>query len=156
MHQLVGLLRADDERGDRVPQPGLPEIATLASPDDRPAVTFRQVGETFDVPPTVGLSMFRIAQEAVSNLRRHAGACAGEIVLRFVPAGEQEPAAVEVEVIDDGSATTSAAGAVPTSSSGGFGLTGIRERAVMHGGEAEIGARPDGGFRVRVRIPVAT
>ncbi|KQX76192.1 sensor histidine kinase [Aeromicrobium sp. Root472D3] len=156
MHQLVGLLRADDERGDRVPQPGLAEIASLASPDDRPAVTFRRVGDPFEVPPTVGLSMFRIAQEAVSNLRRHAGACAGEIVLRFVPAGEQEAAAVEVEVIDDGSATTSGAGSAPTSSSGGFGLTGIRERAAMHGGEAEIGARPDGGFRVRVRIPVAT
>ncbi|KAA1378617.1 sensor histidine kinase [Aeromicrobium fastidiosum] len=154
MHQLVGLLRADDERGDRVPQPGLPEIATLASPDDRPSVAFRQVGEPFDVAPTVALSMFRIAQEAVANLRRHAGACSGEIVLRFVEAGESEPATVEVEVIDDGSAPVS--GPAPTSSSGGFGLTGIRERAAMHGGEAEIGSRPDGGFRVRVRIPVAT
>lgn len=153
MHQLVGLLRADDERGDRVPQPGLSEIASLAAPDDRPSVTFRQVGEAFDVPPTVGLSMFRIAQEAVSNLRRHAGACRGEVVLRFVPASEGEPAAVEVEVIDDGPSPTD----VPASAaSGGFGLTGIRERAAMHGGEAEIGARPDGGFRVRVRIPVAT
>ena len=59
--------------------------------------------------------------------------------------------AAEVEVIDDGQAV-----ARETSSSGGFGLTGIRERAAMHGGESEIGSRPDGGFRVRVRIPVAT
>ena len=152
MHQLVGLLRADDDRGDRVPQPGLPEIASLASPDDRPSVTFRQVGAPFDVPPTVALSMFRIAQEAVANLRRHAGACAGEIVLRFVQAGESELATVEVEVIDDGTSVPSR----PVDASGGFGLTGIRERAAMHGGEAEIGSRPDGGFRVRVRIPVAT
>ena len=152
MHQLVGLLRADDDRGSRVPQPGLGEIHSLASPDDRPAVTFRQVGESFEVPPTVGLSLFRIAQEAVANMRRHARAAAGEVVVRFVAAGVDEPAAVEVEVIDDGHASDVAAPA----SSGGFGLTGIRERAAMHGGTCEIGPRPDGGFRVRVRIPVAT
>jgi signal transduction histidine kinase len=151
MHQLVGLLREDDERGARVPQPGLDEIASLAAPDDRPSVTFRQVGEPFAVPPTVGSSMFRIAQEAVANTRRHAGAGAAKVVLRYVAAEKYEPAAVEVEVIDDGSARPQ----VP-SPSGGFGLTGIRERAAMHGGEAEIGPRPDGGFRVRVRIPVAT
>jgi signal transduction histidine kinase len=156
MHQLVGLLRADDEPGDRVPQPGLPDIASLAVADDHPSVTYRQVGEAFDVPPTVGLSMFRIAQEAVSNVRRHARAGRGEVVVRFVPPGEHEPAAVEVEVIDDGTATDATGAASGPSTSGGFGLTGIRERAAMHGGEAEIGPRPDGGFRVRVRIPVAT
>lgn len=151
MHQLVGLLRADHDRVDRGPQPGLDELRTLASPDGRPVVTFRQVGEAFEVPPTVGLSMFRIAQEAVANLRRHARAAAGEVVLRFVPAGDDDPAAVEVEVIDDGRVTDAHA-----ASSGGFGLTGIRERAAMHGGTYDIGPRPDGGFRVRVRIPVAT
>ncbi|MET0447212.1 MAG: sensor histidine kinase [Aeromicrobium sp.] len=153
MHQLVGLLRADDDRGSRGPQPGLDELRTLAEPDGRPVVTFRQVGEAFDVPPTIGLSLFRIAQEAVANLRRHARAAAGEVVLRFVPAGGDDPAAVEVEVIDDGRATDARATPDP---SGGFGLTGIRERAAMHGGTYDIGPRPDGGFRVRVRIPVAT
>jgi signal transduction histidine kinase len=109
------------------------------------------VGEPFAVPPTVGVSMFRIAQEAVSNTRRHAGAGHAEVVLRFVAATDLEAAAVEVEVIDDGSAQHGAPAA-----SGGFGLRGIGERAAMHGGESEIGPRPDGGFRVRVRIPVAT
>lgn len=156
MHQLVGLLRADDERGDRLPQPGLPEIATLASADDRPSVTFRQVGEAFAVAPTVGLSMFRIAQEAVANIRRHAGAASGEIVLRFVQAHDGAPSSVEVEVIDDGTAATGTSSGASDQASGGFGLSGIRERAAMHGGECEIGPRPDGGFRVRVRIPVAT
>ena len=153
MHQLVGLLRADDDRTGRGPQPGLGDLHTLASTDDRPAVTFRQVGVAFDVPPTVGLSLFRIAQEAVANMRRHARAATGEVVLRFVAAGQDIPAAVEVEVIDDGRASH---GGPPLTSSGGFGLPGIRERAVMHGGTCEIGPRPDGGFRVRVRIPVAT
>lgn len=154
MHQLVGLLRADDDRGTRVPQPGLADIGALAAPDDRPSITFRRVGEPFDVPPTVALSMFRIAQEAVANMRRHASAGTGEVVLRFSSACDSEPATVEVEVIDDGVAPATTV--EPVASSGGFGLTGIRERAAMHGGESEIGARPQGGFRVRVRIPVAT
>ncbi len=152
MHQLVGLLRADDERGDRGPQPGLDQLESLASPDGRPVVAFRQVGEAFDVPPTVGLSLFRIAQEAVANLRRHARAGSGEVVVRYMQACPDEPAAVEVEVIDDGRATD---GPRNGTDSGGFGLTGIRERAAMHGGVCEIGPRPEGGFRVRVRIPVA-
>nr|MCW2729078.1 sensor histidine kinase [Aeromicrobium sp.] len=151
MHQLVGLLRADDERTDRGPQPGLGELHTLAVPDGPLVVAFRQVGDDFDVPPTVGLSLFRIAQEAVANVRRHSRAASGEVVLRFVRSDVHEPAAVEVEVIDDGHVLKAP---VP-GASGGFGLTGIRERAAMHGGEWEIGPRPDGGFRVRVRIPVA-
>lgn len=152
MHQLVGLLRDDDERSDRGPQPGLGELHTLAVADARPVVTFRQVGESFDVPPTVGLSLFRIAQEAVANVRRHSRAGSGEVVLRFVRVDAQDPVAVEVEIIDDGRATRAEA---PETASGGFGLTGIRERAAMHGGACEIGPRPEGGFRVRVRIPVA-
>lgn len=152
MHQLVGLLRSDDERNDRCPQPGLDDLHTLAMPDADPVVTFRQVGESFEVSPTVGLSLFRIAQEAVANVCQHARAANGEVVVRFVRADGHGPVAVEVEVIDDGRAThaeQSGAG------SGGFGLTGIRERAAMHGGAWEIGPRPEGGFRVRVRIPVA-
>ncbi|MFI5425886.1 sensor histidine kinase [Aeromicrobium sp. UC242_57] len=152
MHRLVGLLRADDERSDRGPQPGLADLGSLASPDGRPVVTFRQVGEPFDVPPTVALSLFRIAQEAVANLRRHADAGHGEVVLRYAAASDSCPASVEVEVIDDGKALGSTVG---QDGSGGFGLAGVRERAVMHAGSCEIGPRPEGGFRVRVRIPVA-
>jgi signal transduction histidine kinase len=74
-----------------------------------------------------------------------------EVVLRFVRRDAHEPSAVEVEVIDDGRLVD----APDPGSSGGFGLTGIRERAAMHGGQCEIGPRPQGGFRVRVRIPAA-
>jgi signal transduction histidine kinase len=152
MHQLVGLLRADDERNDRGPQPGLGQLHTLAATDSRLSISFRQVGEAFDVPPTVGLSLFRIAQEAVANIRRHSRAATGEVVMRYMSADANDPAAVEVEIIDDGHAAQNAESGAAT---GGFGLTGIKERAVMHGGVCEIGPRPEGGFRVRVRIPVA-
>ena len=67
------------------------------------------------------------------------------MVLRHLHGPER---AVEIEVTDDGRRPGS------PESGGGYGLSGIRERAVMHGGTCEIGPRPQGGFRVRVRIPV--
>ncbi|WP_232680043.1 histidine kinase [Nocardioides sp. R-C-SC26] len=166
MHQLVGLLREGTADGDRAPQPGLGDLVTLTSADI-PAVEYRVVGDPFPVPATVGLSIFRIAQEAVSNVRRHgAGAKHASVTLRYLPGTPPEPPPgdagattswVEVEIVDDGrprgASTGAASGASP---SGGFGLRGISERATMHGGVAEIGPRPAGGFRVRVRVPVVS
>ncbi|MDO9457878.1 sensor histidine kinase [Nocardioides sp.] len=144
MHQLVGLLRASGEDLGRTPQPGLADVATLAG-GVRPEVEHRVVGEPFAVPETVGLSLFRVAQEAVTNARRHAHARHASVVVRYV----DEPHAVEVEVLDDGRSESAHQG------SGGYGLRGIRERAALHDGEAEIGPRPQGGgWRVRVRVPV--
>ncbi len=150
MHQLVGLLRTTDEApaDDRGPKPGLADIATLASADAVPVVEHRVVGEPFDVSDTVALSLYRVAQEAVANVRRHALARRAAVVVRYVDDGVR---AAEVEVTDDGRGPDTSGGG-----DGGFGLTGIRERAAMHGGEAEIGPRPQGGFRVRVRIPVGS
>ena len=146
MHQLVGLLRDDAVgRGGRDPQPGLADLHTLATGDGNPTVTFRESGEQFPVPPTVQLSLFRVAQEAVTNVRRHARASTATVVLRHLDEPER---AVEIEITDDGRSDS------PAESDGGFGLSGIRERVSMHGGSSEIGPRPQGGFRVRVRIPV--
>lgn len=148
MHQLVGLLReAGDDDGRRSPQPGFSEMHRLATTDEQPAVTFQQVGEPFDVPETVQVSMVRIAQESVANIRRHARrADNASITLRYL--GETDDRFVEVEILDDGRGSKSD---VPE---GGYGLSGIRERVAMHGGQCEIGPRANGGFRVRARIPV--
>ncbi|EFQ83454.1 histidine kinase [Aeromicrobium marinum DSM 15272] len=147
MHQLVGLLRDDDQGGpDRGPQPGLADIAGLADPAGAPVVTHEQVGTPFEVPATVAVSLFRVAQEAIANARRHSSARAIAVTTRF--GGDPGHRHVEVEILDDGR------GAAAPTTSGGFGLTGIRERAAMHAGEVEIGPRPRGGFRVRVRVPV--
>lgn len=151
MHELVGLLRSDDESGDRVPQPGLGALHTLAADGStRPLVTFTQVGAPFDVPSTVETSLFRVAQEAVTNTRRHARASQAGITLRYLEESADRAASVEVEIVDDGSV------ALSPGDSGGFGLSGIRERASMHGGTCEIGPRPEGGFRVRVQVPVTS
>ncbi|RYJ04226.1 MAG: sensor histidine kinase, partial [Actinomycetales bacterium] len=146
MHQLVGLLREagpDDEGPDgRGPQPGLSDIALLADPDGTPRVEVRQVGEAAGVPATVGLNLFRVVQESLTNARRHAAARVVQVTLRYLDG------AVEVEVIDDGRGCSDG----PGDGSGGFGIAGIRERAAMLGAEVEIGDRPHGGFRVRVRV----
>lgn len=153
MHQLVGLLRAAEDGSGRAPQPGLSDLATLSTVGGRPTVEHRQVGVPFPVPETVGVSLFRIAQEAVTNVRRHASARTASVVVRYVDGHDADHRAVEVEVLDDGRGHASYD---PQGGDSGFGLTGIRERAAMHGGVADIGPRPHGGFRVRVRIPMST
>ncbi|MDO9378921.1 MAG: sensor histidine kinase [Nocardioidaceae bacterium] len=151
MHRLVSLLRTDDGEDPREPQPGIGDVAALAarSRDEGLDVRHTEVGERFDLPSTVSLSLYRTVQEALSNVRQHSTARGADVVVRWL--AEQD--AVEVEVLDDGRPRT-----VPPSvrrgTEGGFGLRGIRERADLHDGSHEIGPRPQGGFRVRIRVPV--
>lgn len=176
MHQLVHLLREDGSPDGRAPLPGIADIAVLAAGatgaagaapatgatglvDDtgagHPVVEHRVIGEAFAVPETVGHSLFRIAQEALANVRRHSSARRASVSVRYL----DDPRAVELEVLDDGrprTARRTPATDRGTGDSGGFGHEGIRERAALHGGEAEIGPRPQGGYRVRVRVPVGT
>lgn len=146
MHQLVGLLRAgdDDAEGVRPPQPGLDDLPSLADPDGSPTIAVHVVGDPSGVTPAVGLTIYRVAQEAVTNARRHANARRVTITLRHV--GPE----VELEVIDDGRGSAASDGG---DASGGFGLSGIRERVAVLDGVCDIGDRPQGGFRVRVRMP---
>lgn len=148
MHQLVGLLREGDEDSTREPQPGLCDVLSLADPRGVPRVEVEVVGERTDVEGTVSLNLFRIAQEAVTNARRHAQAKRVLVTLRYLDD------AVEVEIVDDGHG--SYVDPPATSEEGGFGLAGIRERVAMLGAHHEIGNRPHGGFRVRVRAPRET
>ncbi len=143
MQQLVSLLRDPGDEGPsaRGPQPGLDELAALVAESTDPHAGLHVVGDPRPVDPAVGLSLFRVVQEALTNVRRHSTARRASVTLRYLDA------AVEAEVLDDGAPR---AGAEP---SGGHGLVGIRERAAAHGGLAEIGPRPQGGFRVRVRVP---
>ncbi len=159
MQQLVGLLRTDDvsEQTDaeRGPRPGLDTLDELVDQVRASglAVRLRRSGEPFPVAPTVGHSLYRTVQEALANARRHSTARSADVTLRWISGdGTADGTArrsVEVEVIDDGRPVSGA----DDGAGGGWGLAGIRERATMHGGVAEIGPRPQGGFRVRVRVP---
>ena len=99
------------------------------------------IGDPADVPGVVGVNLYRIAQEALTNARRHAGVGAtADVRLRY------QADAVELEVVNTGRAV----GALRP----GLGQLGMRERALASGGTIELLPRPEGGFRVRASVPL--
>lgn len=106
--------------------------------EDRP-------GAIAALEPGLLLSAYRTAQEAVTNVARHSTATKAHVTVRHV---DQPVAYLEVEVLDSGRARGGTSGS-------GLGQLGIRERAATHRGEVEIGPRVTGGYRVRVRFPLA-
>ena len=149
MRQLLGMLRAADPDVDleapveKAPQAGADRLPALIADvnGEGLSVGFHQIGQPVQLPETVSVSVYRIAQEALTNVRRHSTARSAHITLRYL--GDS----VELEVIDDGRPKHAPVGSR-------LGHVGIRERVGLLGGESEIGPRPVGGFRVRVRIPL--
>ena len=130
-------------RGDRPPGPGdiptLVEEHRLASAG---AVAFRQTGDPVALPAEVGAALYRAAQEALSNVRKHAGNAAVEVHLAWDAQG-----GVELTVADSGGeAAASADGA-------GYGLSGMAERVRAVGGRVTAGTDGGSGFRVHVAVP---
>ncbi|WP_265443867.1 sensor histidine kinase [Flexivirga meconopsidis] len=149
MRALLGTLRADGDES-RAPAPGFADLDRLVE-EYRSAgldVDFRVVDAdpplAGELPPGIGLSLYRTAQEALANVRRHSTARSAQVIARL-DRRDGKPYA-EIEVLDAGLA-------VPGSGGTGLGLTGMRERVAAHGGEAEIGPRATAGYRVRVRLP---
>lgn len=129
------------------PEPGLPDIAALVAERDGGPITVEHeiveesVGDLGLVPDPVGHSLYRTAQEALTNVVRHSTAQRARVIVRVAPDH------AEVEVTDDGRPRAGTSGT-------GMGQLGIRERISSHGGAVEIGPRPLGGYRVRARIPL--
>ena len=152
---LLGTLRGSteatpDDTTTRAPHPGLPDLPALVeSATAAPGldVTYSLVedppGRHREVPPQVGLAIYRIVQEALTNVRRHSTARRASVVVRV--AADY----AEAEVLDDGRSRG------PSTGGSGLGLLGVRERINSLGGAAEIGPRVTGGYRVRVRFPLA-
>ncbi len=142
MRRLLGLLR-DGDTGV-APQPGLDDVRHLV--DDARAAGTRIEATLPDpapeVPDGVGLAAYRIVQESLTNVRKHAGPAA--TVRVSVRIGRE----VEVEVSDDGR------GAAAGSDGRGLGLVGMRERAAVHGGTLEARPGTGGGFVVSARLPL--
>lgn len=143
MRQLLGLLRTDEEAGVR-PQPGIGAIPALVD-DARAAgvvVDASLPAPAREVPDGVALTAFRLVQEALTNIRKHAGP--GVHVEVTVAIGDE----VSVDVRDDGR------GATAHDDGNGLGLLGMRERVAAHGGTLTAGPRRGGGFEVSARIPL--
>ncbi|MBA2955383.1 sensor histidine kinase [Nocardioides sp. MAH-18] len=138
MRRMLGLLRTGDSSELR-PQPGLADLAGLIVGDDVDATL---PDPATPVPDGVGLTAYRIVQEALTNVRKHAGP---DVRVRVVVSVGDE---VTVLVEDDGR------GAAADDDGHGLGLVGMRERVAAHGGTLEARPRPGGGFRVAARLPL--
>ncbi|GAB2547497.1 sensor histidine kinase [Brachybacterium huguangmaarense] len=145
MRSLLGVLRNEDETSFG-PQPDLTTLPELLRRVRAAGlqVTDETSGDLGDLPPSLGLSMFRLIQEALTNVLKHAGPGASARV-----AVHRSERGLAIDVIDDGRGTD------PDSDGHGHGLTGMRERVTLHGGTLQAGPLPAGGFRVSARVPSA-
>lgn len=153
LHGILGTLRdtPDDDgaagRDEGVGSLDLTRLPALVEESRAAGVptTFQVVGEAVRVPPLVALNLYRVAQEALTNVRKHAGPRAtADLRLRYLAD------AVELEVTDDGTGVRGA------TDGGGLGLVGMRERVASDGGTLVVGPRARGGFLVRAHVPLAT
>jgi signal transduction histidine kinase len=146
LRQILTLLRTADDVTDAsvTPTPGLDDLAALVAQvaEAGIAVDVRVHGEPRPIPTSIGLAAYRITQEALTNVIKHAGPAHASVLVRYTDHD------VTVEVRDVGHATA------PTVETGGHGLIGMRERAAVHGGELTAGPTPDGGFQVSARLPL--
>ena len=155
MRRLLGVLRDDprsgrgetSDLGTTTPQPAADDLEALVEQVRASGVRISMVrmGTPRPLPPGVGLTVYRIAQEALTNVLKHAGPePVTTVMVQWRPDG------ITLEITDDGR------GAAAQSDGLGQGLRGMAERATMFGGTVSAGPRPGGGFRVRAQIPTAS
>jgi signal transduction histidine kinase len=154
MRRLLGVLRDTD--GERVhsPTPGIADLPTLVD-DVRAAgvpVTLDVSGSSSVVHAGIELSAFRIVQEALTNVIKHAGATTRvDVSVRYLPGR------VEVEVVDDGrgaaAVAVSSGARTDTGRTSGHGLLGMRERVELWGGDLSVGPVAGGGYSVKALLP---
>jgi signal transduction histidine kinase len=144
MRRLLGMLRVSDEPPAHAPQPTLAELDELVTQvrEAGVPVELHIEGRQVALPPGVAVSAYRIVQEALTNVLKHAGPAHARVIVRYA---SRE---LELEIADDGRGPGEAGDA-------GHGLVGMRERVALYDGELDAGARNGGGFVVRARLPLA-
>jgi signal transduction histidine kinase len=145
MRRLLGVLRDDpDAAGDLAPAPGLAGVEDLAIRVRQAGVPIEVTvrGERPAVPLGADLAAYRIVQEALTNVLKHAGTASVDVLVCY------GPDTVHLEVVDDGRGAASRG----ADGGAGHGLVGMRERAALYGGTLEVGPRPGGGFRVAATL----
>jgi len=167
MRRLVGMLRKGEAAGgtgpetaDLAPQPSLLEVETLVEQAREAGlrVDLEIEGEPRPLPAAVDLSAYRIVQEALTNVRKHAGRATARVRLRY---GDDD---LEVRVDDDGRGQAAPSRQPQPQNDADrdadgerdarHGLIGMRERVALFGGDLRVGPRPGGGFRVAARLPL--
>ena len=144
LNRLLGVLR---KTGDAplTPQPTLADADTLLKParDAGLRATLKTIGEPRALPAAVELSAYRIVQEAVTNVLKHANASRVEVTVDY------QPEAIMLAISDNGAGSDQ-------NESRGHGLIGMRERVELFGGDLTTGSSSLGGFTVRATLPVKT
>jgi signal transduction histidine kinase len=143
MRRMLGLLHTGDtDRAPLTPQPGLARIGELVDNARAAglAVELSVNPAPAALPPGLDVCVYRIVQEALTNVIKHAGAAAARVAVCF------PPGRVELEITDDGRGG-------PTRT-GGHGLAGMRERVALFNGQLQVGQREAGGFAVHAVLPV--
>ncbi|MFC8200046.1 sensor histidine kinase [Streptomyces sp. NPDC057298] len=151
MRRLLGVLREDADAGvTRRPQPGLRQLMELIDESRDAAGSGTRLivsGTVAPLDPGIEVTAFRIVQEALTNVRRHAPGAAVDVELRY---GQDD---LELRVRDNGPGTDAGPGTGPAADRAGHGLLGMRERAATVGGTLRTGPAPGGGFLVEARLP---
>jgi signal transduction histidine kinase len=165
LRRLISLLRPDDEEGARTqtsdpPAPGVAQLPVLIERVGLSGTPSRYTvaGHKRTLPAGVELCIYRVVQESLTNVLKHAPGSSVEVRLEY------EPDAVRVTIRDTGTHPVPArktgipAAAITQAarhSGSGVGLTGMRERAALYGGELSAGRTADGGFEVSLTVPLA-
>jgi signal transduction histidine kinase len=151
MRRLLGVLRQDGEpHGSLTPAPGLADLPSLIGQvqDAGLSVGIQVDGKRGPIPAGVDLTAYRIVQEALTNVIKHAASSCATVTICY------RADSVIVEITDDGPPKLGAA--IQHAGAGaGHGIIGMRERVAVFGGEFTAGPAPEGGFRVRARFPIA-
>jgi signal transduction histidine kinase len=142
MRRLIAILKDDGHDAELAPQPGLAQLDALVETVRAAGVPVEVVteGSRRELPSGLDLIAYRVVQEGLTNVIKHAGRANARVVLGWQPDG------LEIEMADDG--RSSALPSIP-----GHGLIGMRERVALYGGSLETGPRPGGGFALRARLP---
>jgi signal transduction histidine kinase len=148
MRHLVGILRVDDG-ADRQPLAGLARLPALMDEARAGGLTVELDvdGAVVDLPAGLELTAFRLIQEALTNVRKHAPASRARVHLGY------EPDQLRIEVRDDGGPSKVGRGSAKPPGSG-HGLIGMRERVRLYDGRMQAGPLPGGGFRVEATLPL--
>jgi signal transduction histidine kinase len=143
LRATLGVLRSEED-GDGSGLSQLDSLVARARAAGLP-VTMTVTGPQRPLPPEVDQAAYRIVQEALTNVSRHAGHARASVHLHYTPE------TLSIQVDDDGNGTVTSTGTRP--SGPGLGLVGMRERVSALGGRLQAGPQDDGGFQVRAELP---